>query len=146
MAQSQNYGGDGPIASINVTPLVDVMLVLLVIFMVTAPMMQQGVEVNLPKARTAPLAGSSEEVVVSVNDRGELFIGAGNRFSLEELPAKVQAIMASRAEEDRKVYIKADTALPYGRIMDVMGKLHEGGIKQIGLVSQPPGNQKGRAG
>lgn len=130
-------GDGGPVANINVTPLVDVMLVLLVIFMVTAPMMQQGVEVNLPKATTAPLAGSTEQVVLSLNHSGEIFLGAGNKVELNEIPAKVGAIMAARAEADRKIYIKADTDIPYGRIMEVMGKLHEGGIQQIGLVSAP---------
>jgi biopolymer transport protein TolR len=134
---SPDHGG--PVANINVTPLVDVMLVLLVIFMVTAPMLQQGVEVNLPRAATAPLAGSEEQVVVSLNEAGEIFIGAGNKFTLEELPKKVAAIMETRKQADRKVFIKGDGELPYARVMAVMGKLHEGGITQIGLVSAPPG-------
>ena len=145
MAGSNAYrsGGDGgPVANINVTPLVDVMLVLLVIFMVTAPMLQQGVEVNLPKATTAPLAGSTEQVVISVDKGGEVFLGAGNKIALAEIPAKVNAVMQNRPEGDRKVYIKADTDIPYGRIMEVMGKLHEGGIHQIGLVSAPSEGRK----
>jgi biopolymer transport protein TolR len=73
MAGGNNFQMDGPVANINVTPLVDVMLVLLIIFMITAPMLQQGVEVNLPKATTAPLKGSSEQVVVSLNKDGEIF-------------------------------------------------------------------------
>lgn len=124
-----------PVANINVTPLVDVMLVLLVIFMVTAPMLQQGVEVNLPKAATAPIAGSSEQVVVSITKNGDIFLGAGNKVPLSELPAKAKAIMEARREEDRKIYIKGDTELDYGRIMDVMSKIHEAGISQIGLIS-----------
>ena len=82
--------GDGPIAAINVTPLVDVMLVLLVIFMVTAPMMQQGVEVDLPKATTAPLKGSTEQIVVSIDKTGTIFLGAGNKVELPELADKVK--------------------------------------------------------
>ncbi len=132
----------GPVANINVTPLVDVMLVLLVIFMVTAPMLQQGVEVNLPKAKTAPLSGSNEQVVISVDKAGTIFIGAGNPISLDELPKKVGAIMANRKPEDRKVYIKGDGALEYSRVMAVMGRLHEGGIFQIGLMSAAPGNAR----
>ena len=130
--------GDGPIAAINVTPLVDVMLVLLVIFMVTAPMMQQGVEVDLPKATTAPLKGSTEQIVVSIDKAGTIFLGAGNKVELPELADKVKAIFANRAEEDRKIYIKGDSALGYGRIMEVMAALHAGGITQIGLVSASP--------
>jgi len=140
---SADYGG--PVANINVTPLVDVMLVLLVIFMVTAPMLQQGVEVNLPKAATAPLSGSNEQVVISIDQGGTIFIGAGNPVPLAELPKKVAAVMETRKPEDRKVYIKGDGALEYSRIMEVMGKLHEGGIHQIGLVSAPPGKGGGES-
>ena len=82
MAGNFNSDSDGPIAAINVTPLVDVMLVLLVIFMVTAPMLQQGVEVDLPKATTAPLKGSAEQIVVSLDKAGTVFIGAGNKVEL----------------------------------------------------------------
>ena len=139
MAGSNGYDRDGPVANINVTPLVDVMLVLLVIFMVTAPMLQQGVEVNLPKASTAPLKGTQEQVVLSIDKDGQVFLGSGNQLPMENLGAKVAAVLSARQEEDRKVYLKADTTLSYGRIMEVMGKLHEAGITQIGLVSAPPG-------
>ncbi|MCB0332372.1 MAG: protein TolR [Bdellovibrionales bacterium] len=135
----------GPVANINVTPLVDVMLVLLVIFMVTAPMLQQGVDVNLPKATTAPLQGSSEQIVLSVDESGKIYLGAGNEVDLQQLPEKMKAIMSLRKPEDQKVYIKADQALNYGRIMDVMGNLHKAGITQIGLVSSPhPEKSKGK--
>jgi len=136
---SQLSGDDsGPIATINVTPLVDVMLVLLVIFMVTAPMLQQGVEVDLPKASTAPLRGSQEQVVISINKTGDVFLGAGNQVALDSLADKVKAIFANKSAEERKVYIKGDAQLGYGRIMEVMGALHAGGITQIGLVSASP--------
>lgn len=136
-----SFGNDGPVANINVTPLVDVMLVLLVIFMVTAPMLQQGVEVNLPKASSSPLKGSAEQVVVSINKAGEVFIGSGNKIEPGELGKKAAAILASREESERKIYIKADTGIEYGRIMEVMGSLHAAGVTQIGLVSAP-GSEK----
>lgn len=132
-------GSDGPVATINVTPLVDVMLVLLVIFMITAPMLQQGVEVNLPKATTAPIEGSSEQVVLSISKEGDVFLGAGNKVDLENFDKKIKAVMEARPESERKVYIKADTELEYGRIMEVMSMLHAAGIFQIGLVSAPAG-------
>lgn len=138
MASHISGDDSGPIATINVTPLVDVMLVLLVIFMVTAPMLQQGVEVDLPKASTAPLRGSQEQVVISVNKTGDVFLGAGNQVALEGLAEKVKAIFANKPAEERKVYIKGDAELGYGRIMEVMGVLHTGGITQIGLVSASP--------
>lgn len=137
MAFSGSSDGDGPIANINVTPLVDVMLVLLIIFMVTAPMLQQGVEVNLPKATTAPLKGSREQLVLSLDKAGIIYLGAGNEIELEALPKKMKAVLATRKEEDRKVYIKGDEELDYGRVMSVMAKLHEAGIYEIGLVSAP---------
>ena len=138
MASNISSDTDGPIAAINVTPLVDVMLVLLVIFMVTAPMMQQGVEVDLPKATTAPLRGSTEQIVVSLDKSGGIFLGAGNKVELNELADKAKAIFANRPENERKIYIKGDASLGYGRIMDVMAALHAGGITQIGLVSASP--------
>jgi len=111
MASNFSSDTDGPIAAINVTPLVDVMLVLLVIFMVTAPMLQQGVEVDLPKATTAPLRGSSEQIVISLDKAGTIFIGAGNKVELSVLPEKIKAIFANKPPEDHKVYIKGDVAL-----------------------------------
>ena len=138
MASNFSSDTDGPIAAINVTPLVDVMLVLLVIFMVTAPMLQQGVEVDLPKATTSPLRGSSEQIVISLDKAGAVFIGAGNKVELSVLPEKIKAIFANKPPEDHKVYIKGDAALGYGRIMEVMAALHAGGITQIGLVSAAP--------
>lgn len=130
-------GDDGPNAAINVTPLVDVMLVLLVIFMVTAPMMQEGVEVNLPKATTGALKGSSEQIVLSVDKGGDVFLGAGNKILPNELGPKIKAIMEKRDPEDRKIYIKGDTDVVYGKMIEVMGALHAAGINQIGLVSAP---------
>jgi biopolymer transport protein TolR len=138
MAGNFSADSDGPIAAINVTPLVDVMLVLLVIFMVTAPMLQQGVEVDLPKATTAPLRGSAEQVVVSLDKAGTVYLGAGNKVELTDLADKVKAIFANRPENERKIYIKGDSSLGYGRIMEVMAALHAGGITQIGLVSASP--------
>ena len=98
MGFTSSGGGDDnePVAAINVTPLVDVMLVLLVIFMVTAPMMQQGVEVDLPKATSAPLKGSSEQVVLSIDKDGNPFLGAGNAIPVPEVGKKVAAILAAR--------------------------------------------------
>ncbi|MEZ4754571.1 MAG: protein TolR [Bdellovibrionota bacterium] len=134
---SGNYG-DGPVANINVTPLVDVMLVLLVIFMVTAPMMQQGVEVNLPKVESGSVAGKGEQLIVSVNKSGEVFLGAGNKLSVDQLASKLKLILEKRAEDDRKVFINGDQSASYGQIMEVMGGLYAAGIYEVGLLTDPP--------
>ena len=136
-----NFSSDGPISAINVTPLVDVMLVLLAIFMVTAPMMQQGVEVKLPKATTAAISGSAEQVVLSIDKAGEAYLGAGNKVAIDQIGTRVAAALSKRPEDAKKVYIKADTDLSYGKIMVVMGKLHQAGITQIGLISAPTDGQ-----
>lgn len=127
----------GPVANINVTPLVDVMLVLLVIFMVTAPMLQQGVDVNLPKASTGSMEGKDEQIVLSLNKEGQIFLGAGNQLELDTLAVKLKAIMEEKKSAGNKVYIKADTDLNYGQVMKVFGALYQGGIQNVGLVTQP---------
>lgn len=132
---------NGPVANINVTPLVDVMLVLLVIFMVTTPMLQQGVDVNLPKAKTGSLEGKSEQVVISIDDKGKVFIGKSNSVDIKTLPTKIRAVLDAKKDAGNKVYIKGDTAINYGKIMEVMAALHEGGVEHIGLVSEMPNNK-----
>ncbi len=136
---SHGLSGDEEINSeINVVPLIDVMLVLLVIFMITAPMLQQGVEVNLPKASTAPLKGKSEQVVLSVSKEGVISLGSGNTLPLAEAGKKVAAVLETKPLEDRRIFIKADKDINYGVVMELMGNLHAAGVTNIGLVSAPP--------
>ena len=123
-------------AEINVTPLVDVMLVLLVIFMVTAPMMQQGVQVNLPKADTKAMTPAEEAVVVSVDKRGKLFIDK------EEVPAadlrpRLSAMFVTRAKKE--VFLKADASVPYGEVVRTMADIKGAGIERLGMVTEPAG-------
>jgi biopolymer transport protein TolR len=136
MAFSQGSSdGGGSISDINVTPLVDVMLVLLVIFMVTAPILQQGVNVDLPKVAAGALAGEEEQLVVNVTKAGQVFLN-DTAMAPAELTAKLRAIAAARP--DRQVYVRADQAVAYGEVMRAMAAVRDAGLVRVGLVTEPP--------
>src|SRR5438093_3796802 len=118
MAFDQTPAGTDAISQINVTPLVDVMLVLLIIFMVTAPILQQGVPVDVPKVAGGPLAGQEEQLVVNVGKGGETYLN-DTPMPLDQLTEKLRAIVLARP--DRQLYVRADQAVPYGVVMRVMG-------------------------
>jgi biopolymer transport protein TolR len=121
-------------SQINVTPLVDVMLVLLVIFMVTAPMMQQGMQVNLPKAETKALSTPQESVVVSVERSGRVFINS-NEIQADDLKNKLAEMFASRSKKE--VFLKADKDVPYGEVVKTMAEIKGAGIERLGMVTEP---------
>ena len=123
-----------PMADINVTPLVDVMLVLLVIFMVTAPMMQQGVQVNLPKANTKAMTPQDEAVVVSVDKGGKVFINK-DEIPAADLRDRLSTMFASR--EKKEVFLKADAGVPYGEVVKAMADIKGAGIERLGMVTEP---------
>ena len=121
-------------SQINVTPLVDVMLVLLIIFMVTAPMMQQGVQVNLPKADTKALNPQETTVVVSIERSGRLFINSAE-VPGTELKAKLTDMFATRSKKE--VFLKADKDVPYGEVIKAMAEIKGAGIERLGMVTEP---------
>ena len=125
---------DRLMSDINVTPFVDVMLVLLIIFMVTAPMMMQGVDVNLPEATTKPLTAQKDNLVVSIDQEQKVHI---NDFEVEVdyLREKLKKILENRS--DRAVYFKADRAVPYGTAVKVMAEIKGAGVDKIGMVTIP---------
>lgn len=135
MAFDEQGEEGGAISQINVTPLVDVMLVLLVIFMVTAPILQQGVELELPKETIAPIEGEGEQLVVSIDKDGAVFIGSGNAVEVKALGTKLLAILERR--KDKRVFVKADRRVPYGNVMAVMGSMRREGITKVGLITEP---------
>ena len=135
MAFDQGGGGNEAISQINVTPLVDVMLVLLIIFMVTAPILQQGVTIDLPKVAAGPLAGDQEQLVVNVTRTGDVLLN-NTPMPLDGLTDKLRAIAA--AHPDRAVYVRADQAVPYGQVMRTMGAVRAAGLTRVGLVTEPP--------
>ncbi len=127
---------DGTVISqINVTPFVDVMLVLLVIFMVTAPILQQGVQVNLPEAKAGAIAGKEEPLVVSITEKGQVYLN-DNRIKLAELKLKLQAIR--RVQKGKEVFLRADKSVPYGVVMKAIATIKEAGIVKLGMITQPP--------
>ena len=123
------------LSQINVTPLVDVMLVLLVIFMVTAPILHQGVNVNLPRVQAGALTGEEVQLVVTVSAQGKVYLNDAP-MSQPELLAKLQAIL--REQPDRNVYLRADAAVPYGDVMRVIAAIRQAGVQRLGMVTEPP--------
>ena len=131
-----------PIADINVTPMVDVMLVLLVIFMITAPLLQVGVPVDLPKTSAQNVSGKDEPLVVSVNSKDEVFLG-DTKYELADLATKLKSVHDEKA--DQRVFIRGDKAINYGRMMEVMGVVIDSGFRQLGLLGEQA-DQPGKPG
>src|SRR5512144_330274 len=131
---SRNSSDRGTMSQINVTPLVDVMLVLLIIFMVTAHMMQQGVQVNLPKADTKALTPQETTVVVSIERHGKLFINTAE-VPAGELRSRLSCMFASRTKKE--VFLKADKDVPYGEVVQAMAEIKGAGIERLGMVTEP---------
>lgn len=129
------------LAEINVVPYIDVMLVLLVIFMVTAPMLMQGVEVDLPDAEAAPVkTQDAEPLIVSINDRGELFLnlGANEKQALELATIRQRVAAVLRRTPDKPVLVWGDQKVAYGDVVVVMTALQEAGAPTVGLVTESP--------
>jgi biopolymer transport protein ExbD len=122
-----------PLAAINVTPMVDVMLVLLVIFMVTAPLLTVGVPINLPKSSAAQVTQPKEPIVVSLNRDEEAFIG-NEKVAAEELKTRLAALAAE--DPTRIVYVRSDRSLPYGRLMDLLGTVSQAGFAKVSLLAE----------
>ncbi|MFV0643729.1 MAG: ExbD/TolR family protein [Sphingomonadaceae bacterium] len=123
-----------PMADINVTPLVDVMLVLLIIFMVTAPLLTAGVPIELPDSRANPLPQETNEVTISIDREGYVFV-ADTQIAVGALPDTLEQLQAANQGEPPQITLRADRALDYGRVMAVMGELNRSGFHSISLVT-----------
>lgn len=126
-------------AEINVTPLVDVMLVLLIIFMVTAPMLSMGIDVNLPRVKSKSIDIAEEKLVLSINENKEIFLNK-TRLPLQDLNAKLAAIFAERV--DREIFLRADKNVSYGFVVEVMSEIRKAGIDKLGMITEPPEGTK----
>ena len=124
-----------PMSDINVTPMVDVMLVLLVIFMVTAPLLTMGVQVDLPKTKAAVIPGQDEPLTVTVDAEGRIYLQE-TELELESLAPRLAAITGNNP--DVRIFVRGDKAINYGRIMEVMGTVNIAGFSKIALVAELP--------
>jgi biopolymer transport protein TolR len=134
MSSSGRAGDKRVMAEINVTPLVDVMLVLLIIFMVTAPMLTQGVDVNLPKASSKALRGDEDRLIITVDANSRVFVGK-QPVEFNRLEGVLREIVARRT--DRQVFFRADRAVPYGFVVKVIAEVRNSGIEKLGMVTEP---------
>jgi biopolymer transport protein TolR len=131
-------GGRGPVSEINVTPLVDVMLVLLIIFMVSAPMMTTGIDIDLPKTHAARMEVEEQKLLLTITKEQKVFLGE------TEVPYdRLEETLTNndRLKRDRELYLQADEAVPYGFVAKVMALVRKGGIEKLGLVTDPTGSE-----
>src|SRR6187397_3440391 len=122
-------------SEINVTPMVDVMLVLLIIFMVSAPLLTVGVPIDLPQSQAKNLEQDKEPLTVSVNDKGQIFL-QNSEIAADDLVAKMQAVAEARGGKEARVYVRGDKRVDYGTMMRVMGRLSSAGFHRVALVTE----------
>jgi biopolymer transport protein TolR len=131
----RSRGAHEPVADINVTPLVDVVLVLLIIFMVTAPMLQMGIDVNLPRVKARSVDVEEEKLVLTVTNKKEIYLNK-YKTTLEGLNSQLEKVLASKIE--REVYLRADESVPYGFVVQVMSEVRKAGVDKLGMITEPP--------
>ena len=140
---SSNGGNRKFLSEINVTPFVDVMLVLLVIFMVTTPILYQGVDVNLPKVSSKPIPSiqNDKKVIVTIDKKGNLYIEK-KQYSLSELKLKVRSLIIEGGKnlKQEQVFLRADSDVPYGTVIKVMSEIQKAGVENLGLITIPASN------
>jgi len=133
--RKRNSSETRALSEINVTPLVDVILVLLIIFMVTAPMLQMGIDVNLPKVRSKSIDVSEEKLVLTINASRDIYINKA-KISLKDLSGKLGSIFTARV--DREIFMRADKSVPYGFVVEVMAEVRKAGVDRLGMITESP--------
>ncbi|PKN03968.1 MAG: protein TolR [Deltaproteobacteria bacterium HGW-Deltaproteobacteria-9] len=131
----RNNSENRPMADINVTPLVDVVLVLLIIFMVTAPMLQMGIDVNLPRVKAKSIDVAEEKLILTITPAKDIFINK-NKIPMRDLRTKLESIFTSRI--DREIFMRADKTIPYGFVVEVMSEIRKAGVDKLGMITEPP--------
>ena len=139
---SRRRGSYKLLSEINVTPFVDVMLVLLIVFMITAPLLTVGVPVDLPKTKAKSIAESEEPLVITVNAEGVIFI-QDTEVELENLVPRLAAITDNKA--DTRIYVRGDKSINYGRVLEVMGTVNVAGFTRVALIAELPKGQSRKA-
>ena len=135
-------GRRSPMSEINVTPMVDVMLVLLIIFMVTAPLLATGVQVDLPETKAVALEQDREPIAITLDSAGNVYIDE-TPVPIDTIDAHLERIAAtSREEGGPRIFLRADQALDYGRVMQVMGEINRAGLRRIALVGNPRAEER----
>lgn len=134
-ARKRQYFESKLVAEINVTPLVDVVLVLLIIFMVTAPMLSMGIDVNLPRVKSKTIDVNEEKLVLSINKEGEIFINR-TKIPKDELKVKLENIFTARI--DKEIFLRADKSVAYGFVVEVMSEIRKAGVDKLGMVTETP--------
>lgn len=129
-------GHHRPIAEINITPFVDVVLVLLIIFMITAPLLTQGLDVELPRAASQQVEPTPQDLILTIDDKEHIFLGDSKApIAQEELPAKLVAVYQNKEKKD--LLVKADEKLRYGKVIEVMSAAQKAGVERIGMITRP---------
>jgi biopolymer transport protein TolR len=129
-------------AEINVTPMVDVMLVLLIIFMVTAPLLTSGVNVDLPKTSASPVNETNKPITVTIDAQGKIYLqDQSTEIAAADLVAKLQALATNdvgQQDNDRRIFVRADKSISYGQVLEVMGNISQGGFNKVSLLADQP--------
>ena len=134
-SRNRRSAASRPISDINITPLVDVILVLLIIFMVTAPMLQMGIDVNLPRVKAKTVDVGEEKLILTINKKEEVFINK-YKTSITDLKAKLESIFSSRI--DREIFMRADKDVPYGFVVRIMSEVRKAGVDKLGMITESP--------